>query len=386
MNDDTLLVMLGRRSEEHYGCVNPPVYRTSTVLYPTIDALQRAKPHAGVYYGRFGTPTTFALEEAVAALEGGHRAIAVSSGLAAIASSTLALLKTGDHVLVADSVYPPTRFTFDQLLRRFGVESTYYDPRIGSGIKDLIKSNTRLVYTESPGSFTFEIQDIPAIAEAAHAKGAIVLMDNTWATPLYFKPFDHGVDVVIHSATKYLAGHSDTMLGTVSSTQAIHDRLRDGVAAIGAIASPDDCYATLRGMRTLSIRLARHYNSGLILAEWLRKQPEVARVLHPALPGDPGYALWKRDFSGAPGLFGLILHPYPTSAVMTMLDSLKLFGKGWSWGGYESLLIPTNPKTIRSATTWDYGGTTLRIHVGLEDPQDLIADLTAGFALLRRLL
>lgn len=384
MRDATLVTTLGRDPEHNAGIVNPPIQRASTILFPTVDALLAARPGPGVVnYGRYGTPTTFALEETVAKLEGAGGAVTVGSGKGAIVATLLALLKTGDHVLVADNVYHPTRQTTDGLLRRIGVTSDYFDPRQPSQVQEKLRPETRLVYLESPGSLTFEITDVPAIAEIARRHGALVVFDNTWATPIFFKPYEHGVDVTIHAATKYIGGHSDLMMGVVTSTAEIHERLRHGVQDLGMSVSPEDCWLALRAIRTLDVRLQRHMESGIKIAEWLRGRPEVARVLHPALPDDPGHALWKRDFKGACGLFGIVLKPVGSAAVAAMLNEMKLFGMGWSWGGYESLLIPTFPEKSRSATAWTDGGPCLRIHVGLEAPDDLIADLEAGFARLR---
>lgn len=385
LRDETLLGHAGNHPAENHGIVNPPVYHASTVLFPSVAALEAAvrDKFAQVYYGRLGTPTTFALEEAVAALEGGDRALALPSGLAAIAATLTALLKAGDHLLVVDSVYEPVRTLCDRTLARFGIETTYYDPHVGAGIAELITPATRIVYVESPGSLTFEVQDIPAIAAAAHAAGALVVMDNTWATPLFFKSFRHGVDVSIHSATKYIGGHSDLMLGLVVTKEPLGRTIKTSAHAMGYAAAPDDCYLALRGLRTLSVRLRRHQETGLALARWLQGRPEVARVLHPALPEDPGHALWRRDFAGASGLFGVVLNPYPKEAVAAMLDGLRLFGMGFSWGGYESLILPVKPETCRTATRWDAPGPVLRLHAGLEDPADLIADLEQGFERLR---
>lgn len=385
---DTLLAHLGRDPRSQHGAVNPPVYHASTILYKDVDSLRRAKDirlnRDAVTYGRAGTPTTFSLQDSVAELEGGYGGIAVSSGLAAVTASIMALVEAGDHILVTDSVYGPGRAFCDSTLKRFGVETTYYDPLIGGGISALIRENTRVVFTESPGSQTFEVQDIPAIAEAAHAAGAAVLMDNTWGTPLYCKAFDLGVDVSIHAGTKYIVGHSDAMLGLIVTNEAYYERVRRGVMSLGHNAAPDDVYLGLRGFRTLSVRLERHHHNGLELARWLQTRPEVARVMHPALPEDPGHRLWKRDFSGACGLFGLVLHPVAQTALDEMLNHLELFGMGYSWGGFESLIIPTDPKSIRTATDWNPPGPSLRIHAGLEDPEDLIADLEAGFGRLKR--
>ena len=383
MQDTTRATTLGRRPEAQHGIVNPPVWHASTVLYPTLAALEAARPDRGVYYGRYGTPTTFALEDAVAELEGGYRALSVGSGKTAITATLMALLEAGDHLLVPDSVYQPTRRFCDQILRKFGITTTYYDPLVGGGIADLMQPSTKLVFCESPGSLTFEVQDIGAIAAAAHARDALVVMDNTWASPIYFKPFQHGVDVSIHAATKYIGGHSDLMMGIIVGSEAVWSRLRPGVGETASCAAPDDCFLALRGLRTLPTRLARHQASAIEVATWLRTRPEVARLMFPALEGDPGHALWRRDFLGASGLFGLELGPCGKPQLAAMLDHLELFGMGYSWGGYESLLIPTNPGSCRTARPWTGEGPNLRIHVGLEDPADLIRDLEAGFERLR---
>jgi len=383
LKDDTLITHAGNRPREHRGIINPPVYHASTVLFPTVAALEESVRHLNepgrVHYGRYGTPTTFAFEEAVAQLEGGAQAVALPSGLAAITVALTSFLKTGDHLLMVDTVYSPARRFCTGPLVRFGVDTTFYDPRIGAGIADLIRPNTRIVYLESPGSLTFEVQDVRAIAAVARASGALVVLDNTWATPLFFKPFEHGVDISIHAATKYIVGHSDAMLGVVITNDALFPTIKSTAHAFGHAAAPDDCYLGLRGLRTLGVRMRRHQETGLILARWLRERPEVARVLHPALPEDPGHALWKRDFTGASGLFGVVLKPVTKTALAAMLDGLELFGMGFSWGGYESLILPVRPETTRTATKWEEPGPTLRIHAGLEDPEDLIADLARGF-------
>ncbi|MGB1548137.1 MAG: cystathionine beta-lyase [Alphaproteobacteria bacterium] len=384
MKEDTRIVNAGRHPEENFGIVNPPVYRASTVTFPSVEVLESfdKNPFDGVFYGRHGTPTTFALEDAVAELEGGDRGIAMASGLAAIAVSLMAFLKSGDHALVADSVYGPTRRFCDQVLKRYGVETTYYDPAIGAGIEALVKANTKVVFVESPGSLTFEIQDIPAIAKAAHAKGAVVILDNSWATPLYFKPFAHGVDVSIQAATKYIVGHADAMLGVITTKEPHYTTIRQTTANIGACSAPEECFLALRGLRTLRVRLERHHATAMKLCEWLKGQNEVARILYPALPEDPGHALWKRDFTGAPGLFSFVLKGTPKKAVVAMLDGMKLFAMGYSWGGYESLILPFYPESLRTATQWQ-GGPCLRIHAGLEDAEDLIRDLDEGFKRMR---
>ena len=384
---DTLLTRLGRDPARQNRAVNPPVYHASTLAFETVaefEAAAAGKFDKGtLYYGRYGMPTTFALESAVAELEGGYGAIAMSTGLAAITCALLTFLRAGDHVLVTDSAYEPARHVTDELLGRFGVEASYFDPLIGAGIGELIRPNTRLVYLESPGSVTFEVQDVPAIAAAAHRAGLVVLFDNTWASPLYFKPFAHGVDVSIQAATKYIVGHADAMLGMIVSREEHYEALRRTAVQLGHSAAPDDVYLALRGLRTLSLRMARHHKNALEVATWIQNRPEVARVLYPALPGDPGHALWRRDFTGASGLFGVALGPCPKEAVTAMLDGFELFSMGVSWGGFESLVRPTDVTGIRTATNCEPPGPLLRFHIGLEDPKDLIADLEAGFGRLR---
>jgi len=379
---ETRLVTAGRRPEQNFGIVNPPVYHASTIAFRTVAELEasNAAPLEGVHYGRQGTPTTFALEEAVAELEGSDHAAILPSGLAAIVCAMMAFLRSGDHVLVTDSAYFPTRRLCDGFLKQFGVETTYYDPMIGGGIAELIRPNTKVVFTEAPGSQTFEVQDIPAIAEAAHVAGAKVLLDNTWSAGLYFQPFEHGVDVSIQAATKFIVGHSDAMLGTLAFNKDLLETIKFTANGLGYCAGPDDCYLALRGIRSIVPRLERHQESGLRLAEWLAARPEVERVLHPALPSCPGHEFWKRDFTGACGLFGVVLKEAPREAVVALLDGLEIFSLGYSWGGYESLIIPTDPAKIRTATRWPYTGPSLRIHTGLENVEDLIADLQAGFA------
>lgn len=382
MKTDTLVTTAGRDPEANFGVVNPPVYHASTILFPTLDALeasQHRREPGKVYYGRSGTPTTFALEDAVAALEGAHRALAVGSGVAAITAAIFAFVRAGDHVLMVDSVYGPTRRFCDTVLARFGVTTTYYDPTIGAGIANLIQPTTRVIFLESPGSLTFEVQDVPAITAVAKQAGVATIMDNTWATPVYFKPLAHGVDVSIQSGTKYVGGHSDLMMGLIATTEAAYARVRQSVNDLGHHAAPDDCYLALRGLRTLAVRLQRHQQTGITLAEWLQRQPEVTRVHHPALPADPGHALWRRDFSGACGLFAFQLGATSRRGLAAMLDHMKLFGMGYSWGGYESLLLPVDPRPIRTATPWHAAGPLLRVHAGLEDPADLIAELERGF-------
>jgi len=384
MKKDTLLVHSGRHPEDNFGIVNPPVYHASTVTFPTMAKYEAkpAGPFEGVQYGRTGTPTTFALEEAITALYGGHKTVATSSGAAAVAIAMTAFLKSGDHALVIDNAYGPTRTRVsDGLLARAGVDVTYFDP--AQPIAGLLTPETKVVLIESPGSLTFEMIDVAAIAAEAHAAGALLLMDNTWATALLFRPFEHGVDIVIEAATKYIGGHADVMLGLVTVRTPEHHLAVKGTAnAMGNCPGPDDCYLGLRGLRTLSVRLDRHQENALKVAGWLRDRAEVDRVLYPALPGDPGHDLWKRDFSGASGLFGVILKACSKDAVAAMLDHMELFAMGASWGGYESLMIPTEPGKIRTASRWPPGGPCLRLHIGLEDPDDLIADLEKGLARL----
>jgi cystathionine beta-lyase len=374
------VVHTGRDPFAHHGFVNTPVYRGSTVLFKTIESFEkRAQRYV---YGRRGTPTSEALEEAIATLEGGARTVLAPSGAAAIASALLAFTKAGDHILVGDSVYLPTRKICGGTLKRFGVETTYYDPTIGAGIADLMRPNTTVVFTESPGSLTFEVQDIPAIAAAAHKGGAIVMMDNTWGTPLYFKPFAHGVDLSIQAGTKYIVGHADAMLGAVTASAALAKTMVDEIQGLGICAGTEEMYLGLRGVRTLQVRLERHWHSGLEIAAWLERRPEVSRVLHPALPSHPQHALWKRDFTGACGLFSIVLKPCSKPALAAMVEGLELFGMGASWGGFESLVLPFDAAHARTATRWQTEGPTLRFHIGLEDVDDLKADLEAGFARL----
>lgn len=383
LKPETRLVTAGRDTKGQHGFVNPAVYHASTVLYPTAE--DQVAHRSRYQYGRRGTPTTEALESALRALEGeGCAGVALlPSGLSAISTALLAVAGAGDHVLVSDSVYRPTRVFCDGVFRRMGVETTYYDPLIGAGIAKLIKPNTRAVFVEAPGSQSFEMQDIPSIAKVAHDKGAVVLMDNTWATPLYFRAFEKGVDLSIQAGTKYIGGHSDIMFGCVSANAATYPNLKNTMNALGLCVGPDDVFLALRGLRTLAVRLARHYQSGLTVARWLSDRPEVKRVLHPALESDPGYAIWKRDFTGACGLFSIVLKPIPDKAVHAFMNELALFGMGFSWGGFESLVIRFDCTEYRTATKWAPGGPTLRFHVGLEDPGDLIADLERGFAAMR---
>ncbi len=382
---DTILSRAGRHPKENFGIVNPPVYHASTVTFPTMAALEEAtgRPLEGVYYGRFGTPTSRAFEEAVAALEGGDKSIALPSGLAAITCALLSFLKTGDHILITDSAYFPTRKFCDGTLKDFGVETTYYDPMIANAIGDLMRPETKVVFAESPGSLSFEVQDIPAIANAAHDGGAMLIMDNTWGAGLYFDAFAHGVDVSLQAATKYIVGHSDAMLGTITTRSDLYERIKWKAVELGFSVGPDDCYLGLRGLRTLSTRLQRHGETAMKLAEFLIHREEVASILHPAFPSCPGHDIWQRDFTGATGLFSVVLRKgVSKAAVAAMLDGLELFAMGYSWGGFESLILPIYPAAVRTATEWSEPGPAIRIHAGLEDADDLIADLEAGFGRL----
>jgi cystathionine beta-lyase len=379
---DTRVVTAGRDPASYHGFVNPPVYHASTVLYPSAEDFVAHR--ARYKYGRRGTPTTEALELALQELEGPQCAgvALLPSGLAAISAALLSVMQAGDHLLVTDSAYGPTRNFCNQIISRLGVTVTYYDPLVGAAISELMQANTRAVFLESPGSLSFEMQDVAAIAAAAHAKGALVLIDNTWASPLYFRALDHGVDLSIQAGTKYIGGHSDVMLGTVSANGATAARLKNTVGSSGWCVGPDDVYLGLRGLRTLAVRLERHWRSGLAVARWLEQRPEVLRLLHPAMESHPGHALWKRDFTGASGLFSAVLKPVEQKAVYAFLDTLELFGIGASWGGYESLAIPFDCTAVRTATRWQPGGPTVRFHIGLEAVEDLLADLDRGFAAL----
>jgi cystathionine beta-lyase len=365
----------------HGGAVNPPVYHTSTVLFPTVEALERGDlgPNWEMRYGRNGTPTTKAFEDAVATLEGGHGAVVAPSGLAACTASLLAWVRAGDHVLITDSVYGPTRSFAARGLTALGVAVEFFDPLIGAGIRALFRPNTRAVFLESPGSWSFEVQDVPAIADVAKAAGVTVMVDNSWASPILSRPLAHGADLSIEAATKYIGGHSDAMLGvTTASDPSSYARLKRGHMLLGQAAGADDVYYGLRGLRTLAVRLERHGRTGLALAEFLAARPEVLRVLHPALPDDPGHALWRRDFLGASGLFGVVLKPYGRAAVTAMVEGMRLFKMGWSWGGFESLIVPGFDLPARTVRPWG-PGVVLRLHAGLEDVDDLKDDLIDGF-------
>jgi cysteine-S-conjugate beta-lyase len=382
MKPDTKLSQLGRKAVNFPGTVNVPMHRASTVLFESLQHLQETqkqweRDEQVPTYGIFNMPQALALENAVAEIEGGYRAATFPSGLAAVAGALLACVKSGDHVLMTDSSYGPGRKFCESFLTRMGVTTTFYDPLIGADIAKLMQPNTTVVYTESPGSHTFEIQDIPAIAKVAHEKNAIVIMDNAWATGLLFNAFEHGVDLVIQPATKYYAAHSDVLIGLVIANEKNWPRLKQSSYEMGQRASPDDCFLTLRGMRTMGVRLRQHAASAMAIATWLQTRPEVARVLYPALPSDPGYQLWKRDFKGATGLFGVELKSCTEKQFAAMMDGYQYFGLGYSWGGFESLAVVAHwTRTVRPWT----GGPLMRLQIGLEDADDLIADLEAGFA------
>ncbi|MGJ7505685.1 MULTISPECIES: cystathionine beta-lyase [unclassified Variovorax] len=377
----TVLAHAGIHPEDHHGFVNPPSYRGSTVVFPDVATMQSGTQRFG--YGRWGNPTTAALAEAITTLEGAEGTVLCPSGLGACTTAILAVAGAGDHLLVPDSVYAPTRHFCETAGKRFGIETTYYDPSIGAGIEVLFRSNTKAVFTESPGSHTFEIQDIPAIAEVARRHAALVIMDNTWATPLFFKAIPSGVDLSLMAATKYIVGHSDAMLGTVAAGPRAWEKLKAFHFQFGMFVGPDDVNLALRGLRTLEVRLTRHQQSALEIARWLESREEVARVLHPALPSHPSHNLWKRDFSGASGLFSFVTRAAPFKAVQAMLDGLSFFSLGYSWGGFESLALTVDPRKIRTATVWNEPGHLIRLHIGLEDPVDLIADLQKGIARFR---
>lgn len=377
---ETRVVGAGRKPLDHHGLVNPPVYHASTLLHPTLEALEnKGVPYT---YGRRKTPTIVALEDAIRELEGGADTVLCPSGLQACTLALLTVASAGDHVLITDSAYGPTRVFADRTLSRFGVKVTYFDPLIGTGIEKLFQPNTRAVFLESPGSLTFEVHDVPAIAKVARARDIAVILDNTWATPLYFDALGHGADISVIAATKYVVGHSDAMLGLVTANDKFAKQLRDTHGNLGLCVGPDDIYLGQRGLRTMAVRLKQHQETAMTLATWLQKRPEVARVLYPALPDDPGYAIWKRDFKGASGLFGVELNPCSNTALSTFFNGMSLFGMGWSWGGYESLIVPAHPH--RTATPFATKGPLIRIHAGLEAAEDLIADLDAGFERLKK--
>lgn len=382
--DETSIVHAGREFGPHPRPVNPPVYRASTILFDSLDSFLDAHgpDSKTLAYGRHGTPTARCLSDAVAELERGYRSALFPSGLAAITCALTAYLKPGDHLLLPNSVYDPTRQAAERTLARLGISATYYPPEVGASLDSLMTDRTAVVFIESPGSLTFEVQDTPAIAGAAKRRGAITMMDNTWATPFCFKPLLHGVDVSIQAATKYIVGHADVLMGIVTTTEAAWPALHTVVQDFGQCVSPDDAYLAQRGLRTLAVRLKQQAKTALHLAEWLRQRPEVERVMYPALPSDPGHAIWRRDFSGASGLFAFTLHAAYAGRFARLIEGLSLFGLGASWGGFESLIMPGRLHMRPLPTGIPPDVLLVRIHAGLEEPRDLIADLEAGFARL----
>ena len=378
---NTRLAHAGYNPMDYHGFVNPPVVHASTVLFP--DAASMTARTQKYTYGTHGTTTTDALCAAIDDLEGSAATILLPSGLAAVTIPLLAFLEAGDHALIVDSVYFPTRRFANGMLKKLGVSVDYYDPAIGGGIAALMKPKTKVVFTESPGSNTFEMQDIPAISKAAHAHGAVVMMDNTWATPLFFKPLDHGVDISIHAATKYPSGHSDVLMGTVSANARCAERLKNANMELGLCVSGDDAYQILRGLRTMGVRLERHQESALKLAQWLENDSRVAQVLHPALPSFAGHDLWKRDFCGSSGIFSIVLKENSTKAAFSFLDALQIFGLGYSWGGYESLAVHVSVAD-RTIAKGNYAGPIIRLQIGLEDAADLRVDIERGLTALSK--
>ncbi len=376
---DTKIIEAGRTPSLHAGAVNTPVYRVSTVLFPDLETM-RAEAQAYTY-GRRGQPTTRALEEALCSLEGGARTVLTPSGLSACTLAILSVCGAGDHILVTDSVYGPTRVFCQRLGKRYGISTTYFDPHVGADIAERFRPETKAVFLESPGSFTFEVQDVPAIADAAHKNGVAVLLDNTWATPLYFDAMGHGVDLSVQAVTKYIGGHADVMMGAITANAALKDRLVETHGTLGHCSSGDEAYLALRGLRTLGVRLRRHQESATEIAAWLKTRPEVARVIYPVLHDDPGHALWRRDFTGACGLFSIVLKPCPDAAIAAMVDGLEHFGLGYSWGGFESLIVPGQ---IHRSFPPVLEGPMLRLHIGLENVDDLKDDLAAGLERLRQ--
>ncbi len=373
---ETILTHTGRHPEQQFGFVNTPVYRGSTILFGTLDELESTKPRYD--YGRTGNPSASSVSDLVTVLEGAAGTVLCPSGLSAISTALLSVVQAGDHILITDTAYSPTRRFSDSVLARLGVTVEYYDPRTAGGVESLVTDKTRVIFVESPGSLTFEMQDLRAIVAAAQKSGAYVIVDNSWATPLYHRPLEHGADLVVHAGTKMFVGHSDAMFGTVSASPRAWKALQETHRAMGTCASPDDIFLAARGLRTLALRMERHGAQSVELATWLETQPGVRAVYHPALPSHPDHAIYKRDFSGSGSLFAFLLDPAPRERLAAMLDGLNLFGMGWSWGGYESLLLPIYPQKTRTAVPWHTEGTMLRIHVGLEGVEDLRADLAAG--------
>lgn len=381
--DSTRLVEAGRRKQWTQGLVSPAVWRASTVLFDDVAALRDAVRQADdvLYYGRRGGPTQWALADALTELEPGAAGTTLhASGAAAISTALLAVVAPGDEVLMTDSTYEPTRVFCDTMLRKMGVTTRYYDPLVrGAEIDAIFSDKTKILFMESPGSLTFEVQDVPALCAAAKARGVVTMIDNTWATPLLFPAIAHGVDVSILACTKYVSGHSDVMLGSCTAVPGLFEKIRKTLQVMGQAVSPDDAFLASRGLRTMGVRLKQHGQSGIEVARWLQQQKQVAKVLHPALPGDAGHELWSRDFRGASGLFAFVLDG-DDAARVRLVDSLVHFGIGFSWGGFESLALPIDPERCRSARPWSAPGKMIRLQIGLEDPADLIADLARGLA------
>lgn len=380
----TKFVTAGRNKKWTNGVVNPPVQRASTVVFESVAEKHHAmvnRANKTLFYGRRGTTTHFAFQEAMVEIEGGAGCALYPCGTAAISNAILSFVESGDHLLMVDTCYEPTRDFCDKILKKFGVETTYYDPMIGEDIRSLIKPNTKVLFTESPGSITMEVQDIPTLARIAHEHGIIVMLDNTWAAGVNFSPFEHGVDISIQAATKYIVGHSDVMLGTAVASEQYWDQLREQSYLMGQCVSPDDAYLGLRGIRTLDVRLRQHAENSLKVAEWLATRPEVDHIRHPALTSCPGHEFFKRDFTGGNGLFSFVLKTSCPKATTALLDGMQHFSMGYSWGGFESLILANEPKSFNSLRTIanpNFTGTLIRLHIGLEDINDLIADLQAG--------
>ncbi|CDT87526.1 cystathionine beta-lyase [Vibrio gigantis] len=383
-NKTTKLITAGRDKKWTNGVVNPPVQRASTVVFNSVEEKRKAtinRANKTLFYGRRGTNTHFAFQDAMVEVEGGAGCALYPCGTAAISNAILSFVETGDHILMVDTCYEPTRDFCDTIMKKMGVETTYYEPTIGEGIQDLIKPNTKVLFTESPGSVTMEVQDIPTLARIAHEHDIIVMLDNTWAAGVNFSPFDFGVDISIQAATKYIVGHSDVMLGTAVANEKCWDQLREQSYLMGQCVSPDDAYLGLRGIRTLDVRLRQHAESSLKVAKWLETRPEVDHVRHPALESCPGHEFFKRDFTGGNGLFSFVLKNSNTKATTALLDGMTHFSMGYSWGGFESLILANEPNSfdsLRTVANPNFEGTLIRVHIGLEDVDDLIADLEAG--------
>ncbi len=383
MKKETKFVNAGRSNKWTRGVVNPPVERASTVVFDSVKQMKHATANRAnqvLFYGRRGTSTSFAFADAMTELEGGAGCAIYPSGTAAITNAILSFVKTGDHLLMVDTAYEPTRDFCDKILKNIGVETTYYDPLIGKGIESLIKENTRIIFLESPGSITMEVQDVPGISDIAHQHDCIVMLDNTWGAGVNFKPFEHGVDISIQAATKYIVGHSDVMLGTATAVEKYWDQLRENSYLMGQCTSPDDLYLAMRGIRTLGVRLKQHQESALKIANWLVSREEVDVILHPAFDSCPGHEYFERDFEGSNGLFSFVLNRGDQASLNALLDGMHHFKMGYSWGGFESLILGnTHVGRMRTATQWQYQYPLIRLHIGLENVDDLIEDLTLGF-------